>query len=96
MGSPEGASATAALYRTFLLRELPALAAGRYRDAQLDVRTRLIVGEKDLIARNASLGGYERNAPRMAVERVQGAGHFLPEERPDLVADRALELADAR
>jgi pimeloyl-ACP methyl ester carboxylesterase len=92
MTAPEGAAATTALYRTFLLRELPALAAGRYRGATLEVQTRLVVGENDLIARNATLGGFEKNAPRMTVERVPKAGHFLPEERPELVAARASEL----
>jgi NAD(P)-dependent dehydrogenase (short-subunit alcohol dehydrogenase family) len=36
----------------------------------------------------------QENAPRMTVKRVPGAGHFLPEERPELVAARALELCD--
>ena len=66
---------------------------GRYADARLEMPARLMVGDRDLIVRGADLRGYERNAPRMTVERVAGANHFLPEERPELVAARARELA---
>ena len=48
-----------------------------------------MMGEDDPIGRGADLLGHERNAPRLTVERVPGAGHFLPEERPDVVVERA-------
>jgi pimeloyl-ACP methyl ester carboxylesterase len=92
MGSGRGARATVAMYRSFLLRELVPIARGRYADERLDVPTRLLVGDDDLIIRGADLRGHERNAPRLEIERVPGAGHFLPEERPELVAGRAREL----
>ena len=95
MGSADGARTTTALYRTFLLEELPAIALGKYRDARLDVPTRLVVGERDLIAYGSSLEGYEDHAPRMAVEQVPGAGHFLPQDRPRLVADRVIDALKA-
>jgi len=91
MRSPERARATVALYRTFLLRELPRIAAGRYRSARLPVPTRLVVGDRDLIVRGADLRGFEEHAPRMTVERVPEAGHFLPEEVPELVVERISE-----
>jgi pimeloyl-ACP methyl ester carboxylesterase len=90
MDSPEGAVTTTRLYRTFLVRELPSIALGRYRASRLEVPTRLIVGERDPITRFSSLSGFEQNAPAMQVERVPGAGHFLPQERPDLIAERAI------
>jgi surfactin synthase thioesterase subunit len=37
----------------------------------------------------AAVEGFEPHADDMAVEFVDG-GHFLPEERPDTVADRIL------
>lgn len=96
MGSARGAATTESMYRTFLLREVPAIAAGRYARARLTVPTRLVVGERDLIVRGADLRGFEDHAVDMTVEWVPGAGHFLPEERPGLVARRIRELFPAR
>src|SRR5204862_90023 len=42
---PERARASSACYRTFVTRELPALAAGRYRPDDLGVDTLLVLGE---------------------------------------------------
>jgi pimeloyl-ACP methyl ester carboxylesterase len=53
---------------------------------------RLLMGDEDMIGRGADLLGHERNAPQLEVERVPGAGHFLPEERTELVVERAREL----
>jgi pimeloyl-ACP methyl ester carboxylesterase len=92
MRTPDGARVTTSMYRTFLLREFPALAAGRYAPGRLTLPTRLVVGEKDPIVRGADLEGYETHATDMSVERVPDAGHFLPDERPELVADRARSL----
>ena len=95
MGSERGAHTTVAMYRSFLLRELLPIIRGRYRDARLEIPARLLVGDGDLIARGADLRGHEANAPRLEVERVPGARHFLPEERPELVTERARELFGA-
>ena len=43
-------------------------------------------------ARGALAAGFERHGEDAAYEIVPGAGHFLPEERPALVAERALAL----
>ena len=56
----------------------------------------MVVGEKDPIVRGADLKGFEGHADDMVVERVPGAGHFLPEERPRLIADRVSGLFPAR
>jgi len=96
MATDAGARATVGLYRTFLSREALPIACGRYSRERLEPAARLVVGDGDLIVRGADLRGHERNAPRMEVERVPRARHFLPEERPELIADRARDLLAAR
>lgn len=88
----QGARTTVGMYRTFLLREVVPIVRGRYRDAELTVRTHWAVGAADPIMDRAELGGYESNAPRMTAETVEGARHFLPEERPDVVIARVREM----
>jgi pimeloyl-ACP methyl ester carboxylesterase len=95
MATDGGARATVGLYRTFLTRELLPAARGRYARERIELPGRLVVGDRDAIIRGADLRGHERNAPRMSVERVPGARHFLPEERPELIADRARDLLAA-
>ena len=85
---PERARASSLLYRSFQLRELPALAAGRLSRARIDLPVKLLFPRGDLAQSPAQLAGVERHVPRAEVEVVDG-GHFLPDERPQLVADRA-------
>lgn len=85
------ARATSALYRTFLLREVRPILKGRYRDRRLTVPTLLMYGDSDQVITEQRLAGYEEHADDMRVEQVPDAGHFLPDEQPELVAQRALE-----
>jgi pimeloyl-ACP methyl ester carboxylesterase len=62
------------------------------RNQRLEIPTRLIVGRRDPITRVNSLAGYQSQAPLMEVEHVEGAGHFLPQEKPQLIAERAKTL----
>lgn len=86
---PARARASVLLYRTFLLREALPVLRGRYRDARLQVPTLVLAGARDLTVPPALLRGYQPHVDDMAVEVVPNAGHFLPEERPALVAERA-------
>jgi pimeloyl-ACP methyl ester carboxylesterase len=88
---PARTEATSRLYRTFLLQELPALARGTYANARLTVPARLVIGRSDPVITEASLTGFEPHADEMAVEVIDG-GHFLPEERPDAVAERIVAM----
>jgi pimeloyl-ACP methyl ester carboxylesterase len=87
---PARARATVALYRSFVTRELPALVAGRYAHARLRTPTRLLFGTDDLAISQRVLSGFGDHADDMELELVPGVGHFIVDERPELVTERAL------
>jgi pimeloyl-ACP methyl ester carboxylesterase len=87
---PGRAEATQLLYRSYV-RSVLALGARRYDGLCLTVPARLVVGRADQAVPEAVVRGFEGHADDMAVELVEG-GHFLPEERPDLVGERAAAL----
>lgn len=90
---PEHAHATSMYYRTFLLHELRPLISGAMKERTLLTPTRLLWGRRDQILQGAhATGQHERYAPDMTIEWVEDTGHFLPEERPELVVERAREL----
>jgi pimeloyl-ACP methyl ester carboxylesterase len=86
---PERADATAKLYRHSLLRLAPAIARGRYRELRLTTPTLLVHGSLDFAIPPELLEGYEPYADEMRVELVPDTGHYIVDERPDLVLDRA-------
>lgn len=89
---PARARVAVQMYRVFNLREAPAILRGRYAQQRLMVPTRMLFGKDDRALSYKILAGYERHAEDMQVELVPGCGHFIAEERPDLVAERAREF----
>ncbi len=89
---PDRARAAVQMYRTFNLREVPEIARGRYAKARLEVPTRLLFGTGDAALNHNLLAGYERHADEMTVEKIEGCGHFIADEMPDLVAERARDF----
>lgn len=87
---PARAAASVQLYRTFLRRELPAVARGHYRRYRLVTETLVLFGLEDIAIDPVLLDGYQPYSDRMAVEFVEGAGHFIAEEAPARVTERAL------
>ena len=87
---PARARATVQLYRTFLLWE--SWRTGRYSSARLSVPTRLVNGAGDPVASRALIDGWQSHADDMTVEILEGVGHFVPEEAPEVVAARVLTL----
>jgi pimeloyl-ACP methyl ester carboxylesterase len=83
LAEPARARASPLLYRTFLLRE-----AGRTPGGPLPMPTRIMIGAGDPAVRPFLLQGAEREADGLVVEIVPVCGHFVPEERPALVAER--------
>jgi pimeloyl-ACP methyl ester carboxylesterase len=89
---PARARAAVQMYRVFNLRELMPILRGRYAEQRLTVPTRLVFGSDDFVLRPEMLDGYQRHADEMEVELVPGCGHFIADERPELVANRAREF----
>jgi len=89
---PARARAAVQMYRVFNLREAPAILRGRYAHQRLTVPTRMLFGKDDRALSYEILAGYERHAEDMRLELVPGCGHFIVDERPHLVAERAREF----
>jgi len=92
LAEPARARACVRLYRAFALREFPAMARGVDAAARLRVPTRLLLGTEDPAIHPSLIGGWEPHADEMSAELVHGCGHFIADERPDLVAAEARAL----
>lgn len=89
--APERARAINSLYRYYHRTVIDGL-RGRWRDRRLAVPTLLIFGARDLYVSAKLVDGYQPYADEMRAEIIPGAGHFLVDERPELVSERALEF----
>jgi pimeloyl-ACP methyl ester carboxylesterase len=87
---PERAKASVALYRSFQFLEVWPMAFGRYANRRLTVPTLALYGEHDPVVRDSAFRRAERHSDSLRVERVNGAGHFLPEEVPEVLLERML------
>jgi pimeloyl-ACP methyl ester carboxylesterase len=83
---------TLSMYRTFITGEAFELASGAWA-GPLRVPTRVMVGEGDVVA-NAEriIKASKPYASDLRVHEVKGARHFLPEEQPQAVVERALSF----
>ena len=78
-------------YRTFVTRELAELVGGRYKDKRLKAPLLWLHGTDDPVIRPFMLEGTEAHSDApVKIELVDGVGHFIADERPDLVLERAL------
>ncbi|SRX92719.1 putative epoxide hydrolase EphF (epoxide hydratase) (arene-oxide hydratase) [Mycobacterium tuberculosis H37Rv] [Mycobacterium shimoidei] len=75
-------------YRTFQMREMARWMRGEFDDARVDVPVRWLHGTGDPVIRPDLLRGYEERCSDFEVELVDGVGHWIVEQRPDLVLDR--------
>ncbi len=88
----ERGRATELLYRTFLLRETVPVLRGRYRAADLEVPTLLLFGDRDQVIPLRTVRAAAAQSAVVELEPVPGASHFVVDERPELVAERAVEF----
>ena len=85
---PARAEAITQLYR-YYQRVFREAISGRWRDARLTVPTLLLFGERDRYVSPKLLPGFEPYADDMRVELVPDSGHFVVDEKPELVVERA-------
>lgn len=88
------AHAWQSLFWQYVVRDIPAGVRGIHRRTRLTVPTRVLGGALDPVFPPALLRG-KPYADDLTVRIVPGAGHHLPEERPELVAEELLKLIAA-
>ena len=84
--------ATERLYRSFVLRELPHIVRGRYSPNDLHVPVELVLGKRDPVATRRVAEDVAGQSDRIELELIGDSGHFVVDEKPELVADRLLGL----
>jgi pimeloyl-ACP methyl ester carboxylesterase len=88
MREPGHAVAGSRWYRTFQTRELLGWLRGEYDDVRVDVPVRWLSGTDDPVLTPDLLDGYADRISDFDVELVDGVGHWIVEQRPELVLDR--------
>jgi pimeloyl-ACP methyl ester carboxylesterase len=86
---PARARAASALYRRFILPSAQRIIRGAYRRTRLTTPTQLLYGALDPAGRADFLGGYADMADDLTVIRVEGAAHYIADERSDAVPSPA-------
>ncbi len=95
MGQPGHAEAGSRWYRSFQTTEMRRWASGEFNDARVDVPVRWLHGTGDPVITPNLLRGYADRASDFEVELVDGVGHWIVEQRPDLVLDRVRKFLRA-
>ncbi len=90
--APGHAEAGSALYRKAILPEMGRLLAGSDRKRRLTVPTVALLGGADAGIRPGMLDVHGDQADDLVGHVVDGAGHFVADDRPDVVVSHALAL----
>jgi pimeloyl-ACP methyl ester carboxylesterase len=88
MRQPGHAVAGSRWYRTFQSTEMLRWLRGEFDDARVDVPVRWLSGTADPVLTPDLIDGYATHISDFDVELVDGVGHWIVEQRPDLVLDR--------
>lgn len=90
--APRCARAAEIQTRRFVFEDIWNLAVGRYRHQQPAVPVLLLGGERDFFTPPKLLQAAELPGGNPQIRIVAGAGHYLPEEQPDVVTGHVVEL----
>ena len=88
---PARAAATTRLYRAYLRTRRRDGARQRPPEPRLTVPTLLMIGARDMAVTPKLAAGFEHAGDDMRTEVVPGAGHFICDTHPQLVAARVRE-----
>jgi pimeloyl-ACP methyl ester carboxylesterase len=84
----DGAVAGSRWYRTFQSTEMLRWLRGEFDSVRVDVPVRWLSGTADPVLTPDLIDGYAKDTGDFEVELVDGVGHWIVEQRPDLVLDR--------
>jgi len=88
MGEPGHAVAGSRWYRTSQTGELIRWIRGEYANHSVDVPVRWLHGMDDPVITPTLLRGYADRFSDFRLETVDGVGHWIVEQRPELVLER--------
>ena len=89
---PARAAAAARLYRYYLQTAQAVLLRRAFAGQRLQAPTRLLFGADDFYIPVALLADVEAHGDDLTLDIVSGCSHWMPEERPDLIAAQATAL----
>jgi pimeloyl-ACP methyl ester carboxylesterase len=90
-GRPQ-ARAAESVHRQYALRDIRGLVLGTYKKLRLVTPTVVLAGERDFALPPGVFTDPGTRAAALRIEVVPGCGHFVHEERPDLVARTLRDL----
>jgi pimeloyl-ACP methyl ester carboxylesterase len=86
------AAATSRLYRSYLRLAQAILLRRAFEGQRLEAPTRLLFGADDCYIPVAVLQEVEAHGDDLTLEVVRGCSHWMPEQQPALITDRARAL----
>jgi pimeloyl-ACP methyl ester carboxylesterase len=86
--APGHAVAASRWYRTFQTREMIRWLRGEFADERVDVPVRWLHGTGDTVVTPTLLRDYPKRMSNFTLETVDGVGHWIVEQRPELVLNR--------
>ncbi|WP_375487173.1 alpha/beta fold hydrolase [uncultured Mycobacterium sp.] len=95
MREPGHAVAGSRWYRSFQTTEAMRWLRGEYDHARVDVPVRWLHGMGDPVITPDLLRGYAERISDFELELVDGVGHWIVEQRPELVLDRLRTFLEA-